>query len=158
MTQVTIERLDARAGPRIRRSGQARNAVIRRYHRQMPIRTVAPTTEVDLAAKLFRGLADSTRLAILLALQTGERRVVDLAGELRSSQANVSGHLSCLKDCGLVTDRPAGRANYYRLARPELASMLRSAEQLLAAIGHDVDLCTNYAEPDKAHRSGKESA
>ena len=124
----------------------------------MPIRSAPPTTEVDLAAKLFRGLADSTRLAILLALQSGERRVVDLAGELRSSQANVSGHLACLKDCGLVTDRPAGRANYYRLARPELASMLRSAEQLLAAIGHDVDLCTNYTEPGEAGRVGKESA
>ena len=158
MTQVTIEWQDARVGSRVRRSGPAGNAVIRRYHRQMPIKSAALTTEVDLAAKLFRGLADSTRLAILLALQGGERRVVDLAGELRSSQANVSGHLSCLKDCGLVTDRPAGRANYYRLARPELVTMLRSAEQLLAAIGHDVDLCTNYTEPDEADRSAKESA
>lgn len=31
-----------------------------------------------VAAKLFRGFADPTRLAILLALTEGERRVVDL--------------------------------------------------------------------------------
>jgi len=80
-----------------------------------------------LAAKLFRGLADPTRLAILLALQAGERRVVDLVTELGSSQANISGHLACLKDCGLVTDRAQGRANIYRLARPELATLLQAA-------------------------------
>ena len=35
-----------------------------------------------LAAKLFRGLADPTRLSILLALQAGEKRVTDLAAGL----------------------------------------------------------------------------
>ena len=98
-----------------------------------------------LAAKLFRGLADPTRLGILLALQAGERRVTDLVAEVGGSQANISGHLACLKDCGLVTDRAQGRANLYRLARPELASLLRAAERLLAGIGHQVDLCPNYS-------------
>lgn len=108
---------------------------------------VVPTT--GLAAKLFRGLADPTRLAILLALQAGERRVTDLVAEVGGSQANISGHLACLKDCGLVTDRPQGRANLYRLARPELTDLLRAAEQLLAGLGHPVDLC-----PSEAWRGG----
>jgi DNA-binding transcriptional ArsR family regulator len=98
-----------------------------------------------LAAKLFRSLADPTRLGILLALQSGEKRVTDLAIELGGSQANVSGHLACLKGCGLVADRAQGRANFYRLARPELASLLHAAEDLLAGIGHQVDLCPNYS-------------
>ena len=38
----------------------------------------------ELAAKLFRGLGDPTRLEILLVLQAGERRVVDLVNELDS--------------------------------------------------------------------------
>jgi DNA-binding transcriptional ArsR family regulator len=105
-----------------------------------------------LAAKLFRGLADPTRLAILLALQAGERRVVDLVTELGSSQANISGHLACLKDCGLVTDRAQGRANIYRLARPELATLLQAAERLLAGIGHEVELCPRYHD-DRAARA-----
>jgi DNA-binding transcriptional ArsR family regulator len=108
---------------------------------------VVELTSVELAAKLFRGLADPTRLGILLALQGGERRVVDLVAELGTSQANVSGHLACLKDCGLVADRAQGRANFYRLARPELAALLRAAEQLLAGVGHDVELCGNYGDP-----------
>ncbi len=103
----------------------------------------AELTSVELAAKLFRGLADPTRLGVLLALQGRERRVVDLVAELGTSQANVSGHLACLRDCGLVADRAQGRANLYRLARPELAALLRAAELLLAGVGHDVQLCGN---------------
>lgn len=104
----------------------------------------APT---QLAAKLFRGFADPTRMQILLALQGGERRVTDLMTELGGSQANISGHLACLKGCGLVIDRPQGRASYYRLAQPEIRVLLEAAEALLAAVGHDVSLCTHYAGP-----------
>ncbi len=107
----------------------------------------AELTSVELAATLFRGLADPTRLGVLLALQGRERRVVDLVAELGTSQANVSGHLACLRDCGLVADRAQGRANLYRLARPELAALLRAAELLLAGVGHDVQLCGNYGDP-----------
>jgi DNA-binding transcriptional ArsR family regulator len=125
----------------------------------MPMKVVLrPPADVELAAKLFRGLAEPTRLGILLALQVGERRVTDLAADLRSSQANISGHLACLKDCGLVTDRADGRANYYQLAQPELAALLRSAETLLAAVGHDVDLCANYDAPARPSRSRKRPA
>jgi len=112
----------------------------------MPIIGEPGVTSAELAARLFRGLADPTRLGILLALQAGERRVVDLVTELSGSQANISGHLACLKDCGLVTDRAQGRANFYRLARPELATLLQAAEQLLAGIGHDVELCPRYRD------------
>lgn len=98
-----------------------------------------------IAAKLFRGFADPTRLAILLALTDGERRVVDLVGAVRSSQPNVSGHLACLKDCGLVVDRPEGRQVFYRIAFPEIYEVLRAAERVLAATGIAIELCPNYA-------------
>lgn len=110
----------------------------------MPMDSQGEQGPAALAAKLFRGLGDPTRLSILLALQAGERRVTDLVTEVGGSQANISGHLACLKDCGLVTDRARGRANFYRLARPELAALLRAAEQLLAGVGHEVELCPNY--------------
>lgn len=102
--------------------------------------------DVQVAATLFRGLADPTRLAILLALVEGEHRVTDLVGRLGCSQSNVSGHLACLKDCGLVTDRPEGRAVYYSLAHPQVIDLLNSAEDLLASAGWTIDLCSNYRE------------
>lgn len=109
----------------------------------MPIRQ-SERPDLALGAKLFRSLGDSTRLAILQILATGERRVTDLVNEVGSSQGNVSGHLACLKDCGLVVDRPQGRAVYYSLAAPELFDVLRSAETLLASVGHQIALCPNY--------------
>ena len=93
---------------------------------------------------MFRGLGDPMRLAILQHLANGERRVTDLVGELGTSQPNVSGHLACLKDCGLVVDRPQGRAVYYSLATAELFDLLRSAEKLLAGVGHRIQLCPKY--------------
>ena len=99
------------------------------------------------AAALFRGLADATRLRILLALLGAEQRVTDLVRALGVAQSTVSGHLACLKDCGLVADRPEGRAVWYRVARPELVGLLRSAEDLLAAVGPRIDLCPNYGTP-----------
>ncbi len=102
--------------------------------------------QVAVAAKLFRGLADPTRLAILLALPEREQRVADLVARLGCSQANVSGHLACLRDCGLVADRAQGRAVYYRVAQPEIIDLLRSGEELLARTGCAIGLCPNYED------------
>ena len=105
---------------------------------------VATGEDVAIAAKLFRGFADPTRLAIVLALLEGEMRVTDLVGRLGCSQANVSAHLACLRDCGLVADRPEGRSVHYRIACDEVVELLRSAEGLLAATGSAIGLCDNY--------------
>lgn len=110
-----------------------------RYHRRMPMLSSSPEL---LAAKLFRGFADPVRVGILLTLLDGERRVRDLVEAVGGSQSNVSGHLACLKECGLVVDRPADRRQvYYRLSGPEIADLLRAAEKVLAATGRAVELC-----------------
>lgn len=102
------------------------------------------TAPASLAARLFRGFADPTRVAILLALLGGERRVSDLVDAVGGSQSNVSGHLACLKECGLVVDRPGERRQvFYRLARSEVVELLQAAERLLAASGTAVELCRN---------------
>jgi DNA-binding transcriptional ArsR family regulator len=74
----------------------------------------------------------------------GERRVTDVQDDVGSSQGNISGHLACLKDCGLFADRPEGRAVWYRIAEPEVISVIRSAEGLLSRTGEKVELCPNY--------------
>ena len=104
-------------------------------------------TDIQLVAKLFRGFADPTRLAILGALTDGELRVTDLQTRLGGSQGNISGHLACLKDCGMVADRPEGRAVWYRIAEAEVIGVIRAAESLLARTGERVDLCPNYRAP-----------
>jgi len=99
---------------------------------------------VTRAAALFRSLGDPKRLAILLELRKGERRVVDLVNTVGLSQATVSGHLACLRDCGLVDYRPMGRQSFYRLTASDLDEVLRGAEAVLASTGDAVVLCPNY--------------
>ena len=87
------------------------------------------------------------RLAIVAQLATGERRVVDLTSALGLAQGTVSGHLACLRGCGLVVGRPEGRQVFYSLAHAELMDLLTAAEQLLARTGDAVELCPNYGTP-----------
>ena len=104
----------------------------------------AENSDVTAAVSLFRSLADPTRLAIVRHLALGEHRVVDLTAHLALAQSTVSGHLSCLRDCGLVTARAQGRASLYSLARPELLDLLAAAERLLESTGDAVTLCPTY--------------
>lgn len=105
-------------------------------------------------AALFNGLGDRSRLAIVRALAGGERRVTDLVALLGLAQGTVSGHLACLRDCGLVTARAQGRQMFYSLAHPHLLDLLASAEALLAVTGDAVELCPRYgtAATDRATR------
>ena len=100
--------------------------------------------DLKSAVSLFKSLGDPARLAVLQQLARGERRVVDLTDDLGLAQSTVSGHLACLRDCGLVTVRAEGRASVYALAQPEIFDLLRAAENLLDATGHAVSLCPNY--------------
>lgn len=66
--------------------------------------------------RLFKGLADQTRLRILNLLIGGELCVCDIHYVLGSPQPNVSRHLTYLRNSGLVLDRREGPRIYYRLA------------------------------------------
>lgn len=106
-------------------------------------------TSADTAAvQLFHSLADPARLAIVRLLGEGERRVVDLTAELGLAQSTVSGHLSCLRNAGLVEPHPHGRSTFYALTRPELWRLLAAAEDVLAAAGESVRLCPDRHRPD----------
>lgn len=97
-----------------------------------------------LAAKLFRGLSDPTRLTILQALRSGPHRVVDLSGVTGRAQPNVSSHLACLRDCGLVKATPSGRETYYSLADERMLSLLESTDEIVARIGPTLCTCPRY--------------
>jgi len=116
-------------------------------HQQLEVPdTVRELEDTTAAVCLFRSLADPTRLAIVQHLALGEHRVVELTQHLGLAQSTVSGHLACLRDCGLVSFRPQGRASVYFLARPEVLELLTAAERVLAATGSAAVLCPTYGE------------
>ena len=102
---------------------------------------------LELTAKLFRGFADASRLAILETLRAGERSVSELVDTTGLTQSNVSGHLTCLKECGLVVSRQDGRFVYYRLANPHVEEVLSSIDVILSAHAERIAACINYNVP-----------
>jgi DNA-binding transcriptional ArsR family regulator len=112
-----------------------------------------------VAACLFHGFSDPSRLAILRHLALGVHRVVDLTGHLGLAQSTVSKHLACLRDCGLVESRAQGRASVFSLTHPEATlAVLESAERLLGLTGDAVALCPVYGvDGSAAHSSVPEA-
>ena len=106
---------------------------------------VEEAAALSVAACLFNGFSDASRLAIVQHLALGEHRVVDLTEHLGLAQSTVSKHLACLRDCGLVESRPQGRASLFSLTHPvETMELLSAAERLLGLTGDAVALCPNY--------------
>lgn len=71
------------------------------------------------STRIFKALADETRLRIVALLTRGELCVCDLMSILDLPQSTVSRHLAYLRNAGLVTDRRQGVWMYYRLAEPQ---------------------------------------
>jgi DNA-binding transcriptional ArsR family regulator len=108
-------------------------------------RTPGQVDGLTAAACLFHGFSDPSRIAILQHLSLGEHRVVDLTTHIGLAQSTVSKHLACLRDCGLVSARPEGRATVYSLNHAEaLMDLWTAAERLLSLTGDRVALCSTY--------------
>ena len=65
----------------------------------------------------FAALADPTRRAILAALASGEKTVLELCEPFAMSQPAVSRHLRVLEESGFITRRIEGTTRPCRLAR-----------------------------------------
>ena len=76
---------------------------------------ISDKLEQDLV-KVFKLLADETRLKILLFLmREGELHVSALCERLHQSQPAVSHHLALLRHGRLIEPRRSGKHNYYGL-------------------------------------------
>jgi DNA-binding transcriptional ArsR family regulator len=96
-----------------------------------------------LKAKLFRGFADPTRLAILDALFHAEKSVGEIAQETETTSANVSAHLACLVGCGLLESEKRGKYVYYRLRERRVKDLMRIAEAIVANVARQMYECTH---------------
>jgi len=101
--------------------------------------------KLSLKAKLFRGLGDSTRLSILESLREGEKNTSQIVAETSGqSQSNISNHLSCLLDCGLVKNRRQGKNIFYRLGDKKVSKLLEESDAILSELARGIYACVNY--------------
>lgn len=105
---------------------------------------LAHPRSIELQAKLFRGFSDPSRLSILETLRNGAVNVSKIVEETGLSQSNVSNHLGCLRDCGLVVAEQQGRFVYYELSDKRVGQLLTLADELLVDVAKGVYECTRY--------------
>ena len=103
--------------------------------------TAPVSASTPLLAKLFRAIADPARLSCLLAVREQERTVSQIVTATGLSQPNVSKHLACLRDCGLVHAERTGRHVTYCLCGTGVEELLRAADALLARSGAAIEAC-----------------
>ncbi len=102
--------------------------------------------KLKLKAKFFRGFADPTRLAILECLRNGEKTVTEIVQETGQSQSNVSNHLSCLLECGLLKNRRDGKNIYYSIRNAKVEKLLENSDIVLSEVYREIFECTRYEE------------
>jgi ubiquinone/menaquinone biosynthesis C-methylase UbiE/DNA-binding transcriptional ArsR family regulator len=81
--------------------------------------SAAPVSAAEELQKVFKTLADPTRVRILRLLEQEELIVGELMDILGMAQSRVSRHLAVLREAGLLADRRDGTFVAYRLILPE---------------------------------------
>jgi DNA-binding transcriptional ArsR family regulator len=92
--------------------------------------TVSTSLDLGTLARIGTALADPTRRRVLVHLIDGPGYPAQMAEDFGMGRANLSNHLACLRECGLVTATAEGRRVRYDLADERLADGLR----ILAAL------------------------
>jgi DNA-binding transcriptional ArsR family regulator len=98
--------------------------------------------DMRVAAKLFDGFADPTRMSILAFLaRHGETSVSELVEAVGATQPRVSVHLGCLSWCRYVRGRREGQRVYYSITDDRVLQIMRLGEALLEDNREHVEAC-----------------
>ncbi|MBC8126368.1 MAG: winged helix-turn-helix transcriptional regulator [Gloeobacteraceae cyanobacterium ES-bin-144] len=82
-----------------------------------PTKELSPLA-LELIASRFRALSEPVRLRLLNLLMQGDHTVGQLVAASGSGQANVSKHLSVLREAGMIGMRKEGPATVCYIADP----------------------------------------
>ncbi|MGO2139480.1 MAG: Cd(II)/Pb(II)-sensing metalloregulatory transcriptional regulator CmtR [Leucobacter sp.] len=91
-------------------------------------------TRLDVMNRLGRAMADPSRSRILMMLLDGPSYPAVLSSELGLTRSNVSNHLACLRDCGIIVAEHQGRQTRYEIADPHLAAALSALVDVTLAV------------------------
>jgi len=80
--------------------------------------------------KVFKALADMTRLKILKLLMAGELCSCEIMLALKRPQSSVSHNLSILEDAGLVKERKVGKWCRYRISDEAIKDIINFPGQM----------------------------
>ena len=102
-------------------------------------------SDADTLQKVFKTLADPTRVRILALLEREELAVQELMEVLGMAQSRVSRHLGILREAGVLKDRRDGPYVLYRLALPESGPWRGGWELVRGALDEDPGVARDRA-------------
>ena len=103
-------------------------------------------SRLDAMNRLGRALADPTRSRLLITLLERPAYPAELARDLELTRSNVSNHLACLRNCGIVVAEHEGRQTRYEIADPHLARALTALVEVTLAVDENAP-CIDPACP-----------
>lgn len=86
--------------------------------------------DVKAIAALLKTMSHPIRLKILCLLQDQEMTVGDIQSEVKTTNANVSQHLSILRNHGIVDFRKDANFIYNRIADQRIIKLIQSMHEL----------------------------
>jgi DNA-binding transcriptional ArsR family regulator len=106
---------------------------------------------LTLQSKLFRGLGDPSRLALLHALRSEPLTVGRLTEVTGLTQSNTSNHLACLLECGLVHRTQSGKFAVYSLSSDHVSALLDMSDVVLSDVADGIAACLRYQGKEGAN-------
>lgn len=103
-------------------------------------------SRLDVMNRLGRAMADPSRSRILMTLLESPSYPAVLSRDLGLTRSNVSNHLTCLRDCGIVVAEPEGRQTRYEIADPHLTAALNALVEVTLAVDENA-VCIDPACP-----------
>lgn len=100
--------------------------------------------------KLFRALADATRLRLINLIAEQEICVCYFVEVIDAPQPKISRHLAYLRRLGIVAARRQGKWMHYRLAMPADTGAAAILRATVAALKADIVLQRDFVRLDKA--------
>lgn len=93
-------------------------------------------------AHFFKALGDRTRLDILKMLSEEQPlSVTEIYQKLGHAQNLISHHLTCLKNCGLLTAEKRGKQVFYRIRNKKVLKLLNFTDTYIKDVLESVLFC-----------------
>ncbi len=89
------------------------------------VHEITDENTVKTQSRLFKALADTTRLKILMLLNIREMCVCEIMVALDLTQPTASHHLGILEAVGLIKDRREGKWVFYSLKDKRVVNLMR---------------------------------
>lgn len=89
--------------------------------------------QAGAASKLLGAMANQKRLMIMCHLLQNELNVREIADLVQLEQSPLSQHLAKLREQELVSTRREGQSIFYRLASPEVESVIKTLHDIYCA-------------------------